>query len=84
MNKMMKGVSFNDMPKQRIAHNVITYNILIDGYCKSRRIEDAFALCNTMLGRGICPNASTFIRLIAGLCRKGYAEEACSLIELSD
>ncbi|KAG6384496.1 hypothetical protein SASPL_155687 [Salvia splendens] len=36
--------------------DIVTYNMLVDGYCKNRRLKDAIYLYNIMFTRGMIPD----------------------------
>ncbi|XP_042013549.1 pentatricopeptide repeat-containing protein At5g40400-like [Salvia splendens] len=56
--------------------DIVTYNILVDGYCKNRRLKDAIYLYNIMCTRGMVPDLITYTTLINGLCKGGSVREA--------
>lgn len=56
----MQGNSFVSMESKGCRHDVYSYNILINGYCKDRNVEDAVSLCREMLSEGIRADATTY------------------------
>ncbi|GAB4835734.1 hypothetical protein Ancab_000644 [Ancistrocladus abbreviatus] len=60
-----------DMKVWGISPTVVTYNTLINGYCKKEsvgRMYKADALLKEMLSKKICPNEITYTTLIDGFC----------------
>ncbi|CAJ2641917.1 unnamed protein product [Trifolium pratense] len=49
--------------------NVLTYNILINGYCKNKRIDEAMVLLSEMHGKNLAPDTLTYNSLIDALCK---------------
>lgn len=64
------------LPNSGVAPDVITYNTLINGYCKGRNIDGAFKLFKDMQWKGITPNSVTYGTLIDGLRRVEREEDA--------
>ncbi|XP_018472499.1 pentatricopeptide repeat-containing protein At1g06710, mitochondrial [Raphanus sativus] len=56
--------------------NVVTYGALVDGFCKSHRVEEARKLLDAMSTEGCEPNEIVYDALIDGLCKVGKLEEA--------
>lgn len=59
--------------------NVITYNVLINGLCKLRRMDQAYRYVDEMKTRGIPPNKYTYTILINENCDLGNWDEALRL-----
>lgn len=53
-----------------LRNNVIFFNSLIDGLCRSDRVDDALKLFERMPKLGSLPNSHTWVALIRGLCCK--------------
>ncbi|KAF8399947.1 hypothetical protein HHK36_015819 [Tetracentron sinense] len=56
--------------------DVITYNILINGFCKAQNINGAFKLFKELQLKGYVPDAVTYGTLIDGLQRVNREEDA--------
>ncbi|KAM7493290.1 hypothetical protein LguiB_027899 [Lonicera macranthoides] len=61
--------------------NVFTYSILINGYSKSKMIDEALRLFNDMSRKGLIPNIVTYNTIIGGLCDVGKPLDACVLVD---
>ncbi|KAJ0258971.1 Pentatricopeptide repeat-containing protein [Hirschfeldia incana] len=84
---MEKALMFyKRMGKERVKVDVCTFNILINGYCKSGEFEMALNVFREMKERGCEPNVVSFNTLIRGFLGKGRIEEgvkmAYEMIEL--
>ncbi|KAK4269572.1 hypothetical protein QN277_022711 [Acacia crassicarpa] len=75
------------MKEMEIKPNVITFGILINHLCKSRRIDDALKVLEEMRGKGgssgmnVEPDVVIFNTLIDGLCKVWRHDESLSLLE---
>ena len=58
----------------------VTYNILVDGFCKDSQLNMAFNIFNLMNSIGLEPNGFTFTALIDGLCKQGRLEQANGIL----
>jgi pentatricopeptide repeat protein len=61
---------YNQMVKDRIKPDVITFNILISGYCRNFKYAFALEMFEEMCKMGCHPNVVTFNTLIRGLFRE--------------
>ncbi|KAJ3685924.1 hypothetical protein LUZ61_015088 [Rhynchospora tenuis] len=61
--------------------DVVTYNTILNGYCKKRRLNAAFHLFDVMPLRGIEPNLVSYTILIGGLCRDERLKDARKLFD---
>jgi len=52
---------FDNIAKQGLVPNAITFNTLIDTFCKDGKMEDAFALRKSMLEEGFFPNVQPIV-----------------------
>ncbi|KAG7352340.1 PPR: pentatricopeptide repeat domain containing protein [Nitzschia inconspicua] len=66
--------------KNRYHPNADAYTSLIDGYCKSGKVDRAMALIKTMTDRGVEPNEFHFSSLIGGLARQKRIEQAQKIL----
>ncbi|KAI4355140.1 hypothetical protein L6164_003940 [Bauhinia variegata] len=75
------------MKEMEIQPNVVTFGILINHLCKSRRIDEALDVFVKMRGKGesnlVCiePDVIIFNTLIDGLCKVGRQDDGLSLLE---
>ncbi|KAG6398992.1 hypothetical protein SASPL_140464 [Salvia splendens] len=60
---------FNALAKGGFIHDIVLYNIMIDGYVKVGNVADAVGLYESLLEKGIPPTVVTFNTLINGLCK---------------
>lgn len=58
----------------------VTYNTIIQSFCKARNLENAFRLHTEMLARDLVPTPVTYNLLINGLCVYGELADADSLL----
>ncbi|ONI11768.1 hypothetical protein PRUPE_4G124200 [Prunus persica] len=59
-----------------VTPDIITYNILINGFCKAGNINGAFKLFKNMQLKGLSPDSITYGTLIDGLQRVDREEDA--------
>ncbi|PNX86180.1 pentatricopeptide repeat-containing protein, partial [Trifolium pratense] len=69
------------MHRSKIIPDVVTYSSLIDGLCKSGRIEYALELVDEMRCREVIPNVVTYNSLINCLCKSGRIKYALELVD---
>ncbi|KAG0501974.1 hypothetical protein HPP92_002046 [Vanilla planifolia] len=55
--------------------DVVFYNMLIDGYCRSGDVTSGCALLRKMCFKGFLPTVATYGAIINGFCRKGNFEK---------
>jgi pentatricopeptide repeat protein len=60
--------------------NSDAYTSLMDGYCKSGKLDKAVALVKTMTDRGVDPNEYHFSSLLGGLARQKRIDQARKLL----
>lgn len=51
---------FNNMAKKGYAPNMLTYDILVHGFCKVRRINEAYKFMKEMTKKGFRPSQWTY------------------------
>ena len=61
---------FNIMLLHGVLPNTITFNVIIDGYCKEGHLEEAFKLMDEMQHLGIFLNSYNYNAVIDRLCRE--------------
>uniref|UniRef100_A0A0E0I9T8 Pentatricopeptide repeat-containing protein n=1 Tax=Oryza nivara TaxID=4536 RepID=A0A0E0I9T8_ORYNI len=64
------------MLKANIEPDIVTYNILASGFCKSGLVMEVFDLLDRMADQGLEPNSLTYGIAIVGFCRGGNLSEA--------
>lgn len=60
------------MEKEGKWANVVTYNVLIKGFCRAGKLEDANRLLNEMLEKGLNPNRVTYDIVRMEMLDKGF------------
>ncbi|KAG2725380.1 hypothetical protein I3760_01G063100 [Carya illinoinensis] len=79
MNTLM-----TEMKEMDIQPNVVTFGILINHMCKSRRVDEALEVFEKMKGvsgLSVEPDVITYNTLIDGLCKVGRQEEGLTLMD---
>ncbi|KAK7370073.1 hypothetical protein VNO80_12127 [Phaseolus coccineus] len=83
MNKLMA-----EMEEMGIKPSVVTFGILVNHLCKTRRIDEALEVFDKLRGKGegnnrvgVEPDVVLFNTLIDGLCKVGREEHGLSLLE---
>lgn len=61
---------FCDMVEQGVTPDVVSYNALINGLCKTSRVSEAMLLYDEMLTKGCHPDEVTFKLIIGGLLQE--------------
>ncbi|XP_016200095.1 pentatricopeptide repeat-containing protein At3g60050-like [Arachis ipaensis] len=65
--------------------DIVTYTILIDGLCKSGRLENAKEIFQDLSIKGYHLNTRIYNVMINGLCKEGLLHEALALkLEMED
>ncbi|CAK9133321.1 unnamed protein product [Ilex paraguariensis] len=62
------------------APNIVTYNCLIDGFCKAGEIKRAHELLDQMYKEGVIPNVITLNTLVDGMCKHGRINSAMDFL----
>ncbi|KAM7511946.1 hypothetical protein LguiB_010821 [Lonicera macranthoides] len=79
------NVLLKEMKETNIQPNVVTFGILINHLCKSRRIDNALEVFKNVTSgdNGICaePDVMLYNTMIDGLCKVGRQEEGLALME---
>lgn len=75
----------NKMKENSIKPDIVTFGMLVNHLCKSRRVDDALDMLKKMKegsdGISIKPDVILYNTLIDGLCKVGRQEEGFSLME---
>ena len=61
---------FCKMSNKNIDHNVVPYNVLIDGFYKKGKLDEARKLFYKISKKRIGPNVVMFNAFIASICKK--------------
>ncbi|MCI36131.1 pentatricopeptide repeat-containing protein, partial [Trifolium medium] len=69
------------MAQMGVAPDVRSFNIMINGFCKIKMVDEAVNLFNGMHCRKIIPNVVTYNSLIDGLCKSGRISYALELVD---
>ncbi|KAL0291174.1 UNVERIFIED_CONTAM: Pentatricopeptide repeat-containing protein [Sesamum angustifolium] len=73
---------FEKMKQHGCAPNLNTYNALITGLCRERRLEEAWRLVDHSKQCGISPSEDIYNKLVECCCNKRMYEEAVDLIDV--
>lgn len=72
---------FNTMVAVGVAKDVHNYNIVvINGFCKSKMMDEALDLFEEMYSKNIIPTIVTYNTVIDGLCKSGRISYAWKLV----
>uniref|UniRef100_A0A803L465 Uncharacterized protein n=1 Tax=Chenopodium quinoa TaxID=63459 RepID=A0A803L465_CHEQI len=77
----VKGV-LTEMLESNIAPNVVTYNTLVDMFCKDGNVveAEAEAILRHMTDKGVAPDIITYNALLDGYCLRGQMRDAKKLL----
>ncbi|MQL95996.1 hypothetical protein Taro_028668 [Colocasia esculenta] len=80
------NILFAEMEEMGHHRNVVTFGIVINNLCKSRRIGDALQVLDNMTGGSsnsaeVVPDVVIFNTVIDGLCKARRLEEGLALLE---
>ncbi|CAO2816575.1 unnamed protein product [Amaranthus hypochondriacus] len=76
---------FEEMKEMGVRPDIVSYNCLIDVYCKSREIKKAYKVFDEMHERDISPDVISYTSLIGGLGLIGQPDKARDvLIEMKE
>ncbi|PWA90403.1 tetratricopeptide-like helical domain-containing protein [Artemisia annua] len=67
---------YERLSEVNVKQDVYMYSNVIDGYCRSGKMEDAKRVFSEMEEDGCSPNLVTYNLLIGGLCQYGLVDEA--------
>ncbi|KAK2651136.1 hypothetical protein Ddye_018625 [Dipteronia dyeriana] len=60
--------------KDQILPDALTYNVLIDGFCRGGKVDKAMKIMEFMRNNGCSPNVFNYTTLMNGLCKEGLEE----------
>lgn len=72
---------FRDLKMKGYFCDVVTYTTMINGFCMSRRMEEAWLLWYEMVAMGIQPNHYTYNAIINGYCKAGDINNARNMYD---
>ncbi|KAM7510080.1 hypothetical protein LguiB_008955 [Lonicera macranthoides] len=72
-----------ELIKRGFVLDCLAYSHLIRGFCKEKRLSEAFMICDIMLAKNLAPDFDVSVLLIPHLCRAGNYDKAISLKEIS-
>ncbi|CAN8258433.1 unnamed protein product [Cochlearia groenlandica] len=58
-----------------------TFNILIHGFCKARRFDEATKMMDTMKVKGFAPDVVTYTSFVEGYCKEGDFRRVNEILE---
>uniref|UniRef100_A0A1J3K6P4 Pentatricopeptide repeat-containing protein n=1 Tax=Noccaea caerulescens TaxID=107243 RepID=A0A1J3K6P4_NOCCA len=68
---------FEDMiSKERISPDPVTFNVMINGFCRAGEVERAKMIVEFMKKNGCNPNVYNYSALMNGFCKEGKTREA--------
>ncbi|KAL3518730.1 hypothetical protein ACH5RR_021319 [Cinchona calisaya] len=70
-----------EMREMGVEPDVVSYNCLMDVYCKGREMEKAYKVVEEMRGRDISPDVITYTSLIGGLGLVGQPDKARDVLK---
>ena len=72
------------MEDKKLDHNIVIYNILIDGLCNAGKLIAARELFYSLPTKGLKPHVWTYNIMIKGFCKEGLIDEVSELLEKMD
>ena len=76
---------FREIEEKKSDHNIVYYNILIDGFCNVGELTIAREIFSSgLLAKGLQPNVRTYNIMIKGFCKNELVDEAGELLEEMD
>ncbi|XP_027082396.1 putative pentatricopeptide repeat-containing protein At1g02420 [Coffea arabica] len=72
---------FEEMREMGVEPDIVSYNCLVDVYCKTREIDKAYRVVEEMRERDISPDVITYTSLIGGLGLVGQPDKARDVLE---
>ncbi|XP_027189854.1 putative pentatricopeptide repeat-containing protein At1g02420 [Cicer arietinum] len=72
---------FKEMKEMGVEPDVVTYNSLVDVYCKGREIDKAYKVFDEMRERDLSPDVITYTCIIGGLGLIGQPDKARDVLK---
>ncbi|KAJ6378243.1 hypothetical protein OIU78_028480 [Salix suchowensis] len=72
---------FDEMKELGVKPDIVTYNSLIDVFCKGRELEKAYGVVEKMNEEGILPDVITYTSIIGGLGLVGQPDKARDMLK---
>lgn len=71
----------DEMVRVGVQPDIVSYNSLIDAYCKDKELDKAYALFNKMQDENIMPDVITYTCIIGGLGLVGQPDKATRILK---
>ena len=65
----------SEMKEKGVYSDIVTYNPIINAYCREGHLEEAFELMKSMSNKGLKPGLFTYIAIMYGLCKRILKEQ---------
>ncbi|KAL0307720.1 UNVERIFIED_CONTAM: hypothetical protein Scaly_2973400 [Sesamum calycinum] len=72
-------VLHDKMVNSGLKPNIVTYQIMLNNYCRDQKVDCALMLLDDMLQHNIAPNVHCYTVLLSALCKEQRLEEVYSL-----
>ncbi|XP_010259824.1 PREDICTED: putative pentatricopeptide repeat-containing protein At1g02420 [Nelumbo nucifera] len=72
---------FEEMKQMGVRPDLVSYNCLVDVYCKDRQMEKAYRVVDKMRDENISPDVITYTSLIGGLGLVGHPDKATYILK---
>ncbi|KAJ1397940.1 Tetratricopeptide-like helical domain superfamily [Sesbania bispinosa] len=72
---------FDEMREMGVTPDVVTYNCLVDVYCKGRQMEKAYKVLDEMRERDLSPDVIMYTSIIGGLGLIGQPDKARDVLK---
>ncbi|KAF8019710.1 hypothetical protein BT93_G0415 [Corymbia citriodora subsp. variegata] len=72
---------FEEMKEMGVKPDVVSYNSLVDVYCKGREIDNAYKVVEKMREEDISPDVITYTSIIGGLGLVGQPDKARDILK---
>ncbi|XP_042518750.1 putative pentatricopeptide repeat-containing protein At1g02420 [Macadamia integrifolia] len=72
---------FEEMTEMGVKPDIVSYNCLVDVYCKGRELDKAYKVFDKMRDEDISPDVFTYTSLIGGLGLNGQPDKARDVLK---